>query len=76
VPIAAVFVVVLVAAAVTGLTSGFVLLVLVPLIGLLLWQALWSAFLHRFAAPTWAIAVTGAVVVAWPLALTLPLAGP
>lgn len=75
-PIAAVFVVVLVAAAVAGLTSGFVLLVLVPLIGLLLWQALWSASLHRFGAPTWAIALTGAVVVAWPLALTLPLTGP
>ncbi len=76
VPIAAVFVVVLVAAAAAGLTSGFVLLVLVPLIGLLLWQASWSAFLHRFAAPTWAIALTGAVVVAWPLALALPLAAP
>jgi dienelactone hydrolase len=73
--IAAVFVIVLAAAAVTGLTHGFVILVLFPLIGLLLWQTLWSAFLHRFAAPTWAIALTGALVVTWPLAVTLPLVG-
>jgi hypothetical protein len=73
--IAAVFVVVLAAAAVTGLTHGFVILVLFPLIGLLLWQTWWSAILNRFAAPAWLIAVTGAVVVAWPLAVALPLAG-
>jgi dienelactone hydrolase len=73
--IAAVFVVVLAAAAMTGLTHGFVLLVLFPLIGLLLWQATWSAILNRFAVPAWMIAVTGSVVVAWPLAVALPLAG-
>jgi dienelactone hydrolase len=73
--IAAVFVVVLAAAAVTGLTHGFVILVLFPLIGLLLWQTWWSAVLNRFAVPAWMIAVTGAVVVAWPLAVTLPLTG-
>jgi dienelactone hydrolase len=73
--VAAVFVAVLTAAAVTGLTHGFVLLVLFPLVGLLLWQALWSAFLNRFAVPAWLIALTGSVVVAWPLAVALPLAG-
>ncbi|GIE88699.1 alpha/beta hydrolase [Actinoplanes regularis] len=73
--VAAVFVTVLTAAAVTGLTNGFVLLVLFPLIGLMLWQALWSVFLNRFAVSAWVIAVTGAVVVAWPLAVALPLVG-
>ncbi|WP_433790105.1 dienelactone hydrolase family protein [Actinoplanes sp. CA-252034] len=73
--IAAVFVAVLAVAAMSGLTHGFVVLVLFPLIGLLLWQALWSALLHRFAAPTWAIALAGSLVVTWPLAVTLPLVG-
>jgi dienelactone hydrolase len=73
--IAGVFVIVLAGAAVTGLTHGFVVLVLVPLIGLLLWQTLWSSLLHRFSAPTWAIALIGSIVVTWPLAVTLPLVG-
>ncbi|GIF37157.1 dienelactone hydrolase family protein [Actinoplanes xinjiangensis] len=73
--VAAVFVTVLAAAALTGLTHGFVVLVLVPLIGLLLWQTLWSVFLNRFAVPTWVIALTGSIVVTWPLAVTLPLTG-
>ncbi|MFC7533210.1 dienelactone hydrolase family protein [Actinoplanes sp. GCM10030250] len=73
--IAAVFVAVLAAAAVTGLTHGFVILVLFPLIGLMLWQALWSAFLNRFSVSAWVIALTGSIVVAWPLAVTLPLVG-
>ncbi|WP_433833709.1 dienelactone hydrolase family protein [Actinoplanes sp. CA-015351] len=71
--IAAVFVIVLAAAAVTGLTHGFVILALFPLIGLMLWQALWSAILNRFAVSAWAIALTGAIVVTWPLAVALPL---
>ncbi|MET8151441.1 alpha/beta hydrolase [Actinoplanes sp. NPDC049668] len=73
--IAAIFVIVLAAAAVTGLTHGFVTLVLFPLIGLMLWQAVWSIFLNRFAVSPWVIALTGSVVVAWPLTVTLPLAG-
>jgi dienelactone hydrolase len=73
--IAAVFVSGLAGAAVTGLTHGFVVLVLVPLVGLLLWQVLWSAVLHRFGVPAWVIALTGSAVVAWPLAVTLPLVG-
>lgn len=46
-----------------------------PLIGLMLWQAVWSAFLNRFAVYPWVIALTGSVVVAWPLTVALPLAG-
>ena len=63
----------IVAAAVTGLTHGFLVLILFPLVGLLLWQALWSVFLNRFGAPVWTIALTGSIVVAWPLAMALPL---
>ncbi|MEV4276070.1 dienelactone hydrolase family protein [Actinoplanes xinjiangensis] len=73
--VAAVFVTVLAAAALTGLTHGFVVLVLVPLIGLLLWQTLCSVFLNRFGFPTWVVALTGSIVVTWPLAVTLPLTG-
>ncbi|MEU4689105.1 alpha/beta fold hydrolase [Actinoplanes sp. NPDC023714] len=73
--ITAAFVVVLAGAAVSGLTHGFVLLALFPLIGLMLWQALWSAFLNRFGTAPWMIAVIGAVVVAWPLVTALPLVG-
>ncbi|WP_255658701.1 dienelactone hydrolase family protein [Actinoplanes sp. L3-i22] len=71
----AVLVIVLVAAAVVGLTHGFVLLAVVPLAGLMVWQSLWSAILNRFAAPAWAIALVGSVVVIWPLTAALPLVG-
>ena len=42
---------------------------------LLLWQAMWSAVLHRFAAPTWLIASVGSLLVAWPIATALPVIG-
>jgi dienelactone hydrolase len=75
VAIAAIVVVVLTGAAVAGITYGFVLLV-VPLLGvLLLWQALWGAVLHRLGAPAWLIAAVGALIVAWPIANTLPVTG-
>ena len=73
--VSAVFVVVPAAAAVTGWTHGFVVLALFPLVGLLLWQALWSAVLNRLAVAPWASTLIGSVVVAWPLAVMLPLAG-
>ena len=60
-------------AAVVGLTSTFVLLVVPLLAVLLLWQAIWSAVLHRFAAPKWLIALVGSLVVAWPIATALPM---
>lgn len=71
--VSAVVVVALTGAAVMGLTHGFVLLVVPPLVLLFVWQALWSAGLNRLGAPTWAIAAAGSVVVAWPLAIALPL---
>ncbi|GAA1594604.1 alpha/beta fold hydrolase [Actinoplanes couchii] len=73
--ISAVFVIVLAAAAVAGLTHSFVVLALFPLIGLFLWQAVWSAILHRHGAATWVTALTGSIVLTWPLAITLPLIG-
>jgi hypothetical protein len=66
-------VVVLTAAAIAGLTHGFIMLVVPLLAVLLLWQAVWSALLHRLAAPTWLIAIVGALVVAWPIVCTLPV---
>ncbi|MEU4242675.1 alpha/beta fold hydrolase [Actinoplanes sp. NPDC026619] len=71
--VSAVTVIVLVAAAVLGLTSTFVLLVAPLLAALMVWQAVWSAVLHRFAAPRWVIALAGSLLVAWPIATTLPL---
>jgi hypothetical protein len=73
--ISAVVVAGLVGAAVTGRTHGFVLLAVPPLVVLFGWQALWSWALNRLAARAWLIAATGAVVVAWPLAIALPLVG-
>jgi hypothetical protein len=71
--ISALAMIALTGAAILGLTSGFVLLV-VPLLAVLLgWQAIWSAMLHRFAAPTWLIALVGSLVVAWPIATALPV---
>jgi hypothetical protein len=66
-------VVALTGAAVTGLTHGFVLLAVPPLVLLFGWQALWSAALNRLGAPAWLIAAVGSVVVAWPLGIALPL---
>jgi dienelactone hydrolase len=65
----------LIGAAVLGLTHGFILLAVPPLALLFLWQAAWSAVLNRFAAPPWLTALTGSIIVAWPLAIALPLVG-
>ncbi|MGB2567511.1 alpha/beta hydrolase [Micromonospora citrea] len=60
-------------AAVVGLAPGFVLLV-VPLFAVLVaWQAAWAAVLRRAGAPRWLPALVGAVLLAWPVATTLPL---
>jgi hypothetical protein len=46
----------------------------VPLLAiLLLCQALWSAVLHRFSAPSWLVALVGSLLVAWPIATALPV---
>ncbi|GAA0566191.1 hypothetical protein GCM10010172_57410 [Paractinoplanes ferrugineus] len=71
--VSALTVVALVAAAVVGLTSTFVLLVAPLLAVLMVGQAVWSAVLHRFGAPRWVIAAAGSLLVAWPIATTLPL---
>ena len=73
--IAAVVVVALAGAAVPGLTHGFVLLAVPPLVLLFLWQTLWSAALNRLGARPGLIAAVGSVVVAWPLGIALPLVG-
>jgi dienelactone hydrolase len=63
----------LLAATLAGLAPGFGLLVL-PLLAILLgWQAGWAWWLRRLEAPAWLAAAVGAVVVAWPIAATLPL---
>ena len=73
--VSAVAVIALTGAAVVGLTAGFLLLIVPLLAVLLLWQAFWSAVLHRFSAPSWLIAIVGSLVVAWPLATALPVLG-
>jgi hypothetical protein len=71
--VSAVIVAGLAGAAMAGLTHGFILLAVPPLALLFTWQALWSAVLNRYAAPPWLTAVTGSVIVAWPIAIALPL---
>ncbi|MEU7917259.1 dienelactone hydrolase family protein [Micromonospora zamorensis] len=71
--VVAVTVVVLTASTLVGLAPGFVVLV-VPLFALLLgWQAAWATVLRRYAGPRWLPAVSGAALVGWPIATTLPL---
>ncbi|QLQ39661.1 alpha/beta hydrolase [Micromonospora robiginosa] len=67
-------VVVLAGAAVTGLAPGFVLLVVPLFAALVAWQAAWAGVLRRRGASRWLPAAVGAVLLAWPIATTLPLA--
>lgn len=71
--VSAVAVIAMTAAALAGLTSTFLLLVVPLLAALLVWQAAWAAILRRTATPPWLIAMAGSLVVAWPIATTLPL---
>jgi dienelactone hydrolase len=73
--VSAVAVIGLTGAAIIGLTSSFLLLIVPLLAVLLLWQAIWSAVLHRFSAPAWLISLVGSLVVAWPIATALPVVG-
>ncbi|WP_435586630.1 alpha/beta fold hydrolase [Micromonospora aurantiaca (nom. illeg.)] len=66
-------VLVLAVAAVAGLAPGFVLLVVPLFAALVAWQAAWAVVLRRRAAPWWLAPSVGAVVLAWPIATTLPL---
>jgi hypothetical protein len=63
----------LVAAALVGGGPGFVLFVAPLFAVLLVWQGVTAAVLRGRAAPVWAIAVVGGVLLAWPLALTFPI---
>jgi dienelactone hydrolase len=73
--ISAVAVAAMTCAAIAGLAPGFLLLITPLFAVLLLWQAIWSAVLHRFSAPTWLISLVGSLLVAWPIATALPLTG-
>jgi dienelactone hydrolase len=68
-----VMVIALSAAAVVGPASSFLLLVIPLLAVLLLCQTGWNAVLHRFSAPIWLLSGIGSVLVAWPLAIALPI---
>ncbi|GAA2482192.1 alpha/beta hydrolase [Winogradskya humida] len=73
--VSAVTLLALTGAAITGLTSSFVLLV-VPLLALLmLWQAAWSTLLNRAGASPWLTAAAGSLLLAWPIATALPITG-
>jgi pimeloyl-ACP methyl ester carboxylesterase len=63
------------AAAVLGTGPGFILLVLPLLVLLFAWHLGWSAVLAGRGAQAWLRALPGAVLVAWPIATTLPLVG-
>ncbi|MBL7258898.1 dienelactone hydrolase family protein [Paractinoplanes lichenicola] len=72
--VAAIAVCALTAASVVGLASGFLILV-VPLLAVLtVIQAGLSAVLRGSGAPSWLLALTGSILVAWPIATTLPIA--
>lgn len=72
--VAALVVIALTVAALTGLAAGFLLLVVPLLAVLMVIQAGLAAVLRARAAPLWLTALTGSVLVAWPIATTLPIA--
>ncbi|WP_173097683.1 alpha/beta fold hydrolase [Actinomadura verrucosospora] len=60
-------------AAVLGLVSWFVLLVAPLIAGLLVWQGVQAAALRAVRAPVWVAALVGGVLLAWPIAVTMPI---
>lgn len=60
-------------AALAGAVSSFVLLVAPLLAGLLVWQGVQAAALRALRAPVWLTAVVGGVLLAWPVAVTMPI---
>ena len=72
--VSAIATVALTAAAVLGLTAGFLILIVPMLAALFLCQAAWSAVLLRYGSPRWLTAAATSLLVAWPLAVALPLA--
>ncbi|MEU4822378.1 alpha/beta fold hydrolase [Actinomadura sp. NPDC023710] len=63
----------LLAAALVGAVSSFVLLVSPLIAGLLVWQGAQAAALRAVRAPAWVTALVGGVLLAWPLAVTMPI---
>ncbi|WP_192808824.1 alpha/beta hydrolase [Actinomadura montaniterrae] len=60
-------------AAVLGLVSWLVLLVAPLIAGLLVWQGVQAAALRALRAPVWVTALVGGVLLAWPIAVTMPI---
>lgn len=61
------------AALLIGSVSPFVLLVSPLIAGLLAWQGVQAAALRSIGAPAWVTALVGGVLLAWPLAVTMPI---
>ncbi|GAB2837159.1 alpha/beta fold hydrolase [Actinoallomurus bryophytorum] len=62
------------AAVLLGTASSFVLLVAPLLAALLVWQGVQASALRALRAPAWLTAVVGGVLLAWPIAVTMPIA--
>jgi hypothetical protein len=60
-------------AVVLGWASSFVLLVAPLLAALLIWQGVQAAALRSLRAPAWLTAIVGGVLLAWPIAVTMPI---
>ncbi|HEU5028106.1 MAG TPA: alpha/beta fold hydrolase [Spirillospora sp.] len=60
-------------AAALGLVSWLVLLVAPLIAGLLVWQGVQAAALRALRAPAWVTALVGGVLLAWPIAVTMPV---
>jgi dienelactone hydrolase len=56
-----------------GAVSSYVLLVAPLIAGLLVWQGVQAAALRELSAPAWVTAAVGGVLLAWPLATTMPI---
>jgi hypothetical protein len=56
-----------------GIAPAFVLLVAPLIAALLVWQGVQAAALRACHAPTWLTALVGGVLLAWPLAVTMPI---
>jgi hypothetical protein len=56
-----------------GAAPSFVLLVAPLLAGLLVWQGVQAAALRANRAPRWLTALVGGVLLAWPIAVTMPI---
>jgi hypothetical protein len=56
-----------------GAAPSFVLLVAPLLAGLLVWQGVQAAALRATRAPRWLTALVGGVLLAWPIAVTMPI---